>query len=77
MVFVFLYCLGLCTIHKNSYLGETIATSHNVECNDPNNNLGIQGFSHLDVFTKYQVLNSIIVLIPMGIFLDTINHVNY
>jgi hypothetical protein len=39
---------------------------------DPNLNLGIIRFSHLDILTKYQYLTSITILIPMGRFFDTI-----
>ena len=38
----------------------------------PNNNLGIQRFSHLDIPTKYQYLTGITILIPTDGFFDTI-----
>jgi hypothetical protein len=38
---------------------------------------GIQRFSHLDIFTKYQYLTGITILIPMGRFFDTMIEVDY
>jgi hypothetical protein len=44
---------------------------------NPNNNSGIQRFSHLDIPTKYQCLIGITILIPTGRFFDSIIDVHY
>jgi hypothetical protein len=44
---------------------------------DPNNNLGIQIFSYLDILIKYQYLTGITILLPTGKFFDTIIVVHY
>ena len=38
----------------------------------PNNQSGVQNFSHLEVPTKYQCWIGITILIPMGMFFNTI-----
>ena len=43
----------------------------------PNNNSGIQRFSHLDIPANYQIFTGIIILIPMGRFFDTIIEFDY
>ena len=57
-------------MQKPSYLG----VSNDV---DPNNNLGIQRFSHLEIPTKYQYLTDFTNLVPVGRLFDSIIDVAY
>jgi hypothetical protein len=44
---------------------------------DPNNNLGIQRFSHLETQTKHSYLTRITILIPMDMFFESKADVDY
>jgi hypothetical protein len=44
---------------------------------DPNNDLGVQKFSDLEIPTGYQYLTGNTILVPMGRFFDTVIDVDY
>jgi hypothetical protein len=78
MVFLFVMPFGsIC--HTKTFVYKKNCPNINTARNgiDPNNNLDIQRFFHLDIPTKYQYLTGISIMIPKGRIFDTIIGVDF